>query len=101
MSRRSGPRFADKGHAPTRESRAHPDSAGTGGALAPARALIFQGTGSDVGKSLIVAGLARAFTDRGLRVRPFKPQNMSNNAAGAAAGGGVGRGPGLHGPAPG
>ena len=47
-----------------------------------------QGTGSDVGKSLIVAGLARAFADRGLRVRPFKPQNMSNNAAVTADGGG-------------
>src|SRR5262245_37215187 len=57
----------------------------------PARAIMFQGTGSDVGKSLIVAGLARAFTLRGLSVRPFKPQNMSNNAAVTADGGEIGR----------
>jgi len=54
-------------------------------------AIMFQGTGSDVGKSLIVAGLARAFSNWGLKVRPFKPQNMSNNAAVTADGGEIGR----------
>ena len=54
-------------------------------------AIMFQGTGSDVGKSLIVAGLARAFCRQGLTVRPFKPQNMSNNAAVTGDGGEIGR----------
>lgn len=54
-------------------------------------ALMFQGTGSDVGKSLIVAGLARALVSRGLKVAPFKPQNMSNNAAVTADGSEIGR----------
>jgi adenosylcobyric acid synthase len=59
--------------------------------MAPTPALMIQATGSNAGKSTLVAGLARALARRGLKVAPFKPQNMSNNAAVAIDGGEIGR----------
>ncbi|MEM7472964.1 MAG: cobyric acid synthase [Pseudomonadota bacterium] len=55
------------------------------------KAIMIQGAGSNVGKSMVVAGLCRYFSQAGLSVRPFKPQNMSNNAAVTADGGEIGR----------
>jgi adenosylcobyric acid synthase len=55
------------------------------------KALMLQGTGSDVGKSVLTAALCRIARRRGLRVAPFKPQNMSNNAAACSDGGEIGR----------
>ena len=52
---------------------------------------MLQGTGSDVGKSVLTAALCRIAKHRGLRVAPFKPQNMSNNAMACADGGEIGR----------
>ncbi len=55
------------------------------------KAIMLQGTGSDVGKTMLVAGLCRLAANRGIAVRPFKPQNMSNNAAVSDDGGEIGR----------
>ena len=56
-----------------------------------AKAIMIQGAGSNVGKSILVAGICRALLNRGHTVVPFKPQNMSNNAAVTMDGGEIGR----------
>ena len=53
--------------------------------------LLIAGTASDAGKSLIVTGLARAFRRRGIKVAPFKSQNMSNNSMVCSDGTEIGR----------
>jgi adenosylcobyric acid synthase len=59
--------------------------------MSMAKSIMIQGAGSNVGKSMIVAGICRALTNEGYAVRPFKPQNMSNNAAVTPEGGEIGR----------
>ena len=57
----------------------------------PQNCLMLQGTGSNAGKSALAAGLIRLLTNRGMKISPFKPQNMSNNAAVTEDGGEIGR----------
>src|SRR5271166_1968000 len=57
----------------------------------PAKVLMVQGASSSAGKSLLAAALCRIFARRGVRVAPFKAQNMSNNAAVCADGAEIGR----------
>ena len=56
-----------------------------------AKTLMIMGSSSSAGKSLLAAALCRCFSRRGIRVAPFKAQNMSNNASVCADGGEIGR----------
>ena len=59
--------------------------------MSPPITLMVQGTTSDAGKTTLVAGLARVLRRRGIKVAPFKPQNMALNSAVTADGGEIGR----------